>query len=110
MLYLLKSRKLSVAVHHTRAVRVTLYGCLPIEQTPYPPMSMFALEANSLMSPKWWRAKRAALRILYIVPPSSLALHLSFFFSSALFAYWLRSSVVSVLFSLISEIRRQSEL
>ena len=30
-------------------------------------------------------------------------------FSSALFAYWLRSSVVSVLFSLISEIRLRSE-
>jgi hypothetical protein len=38
------------------------------------------------------------LRIVYIRTPSSLLLH------HLLFAYWLRSSVVSVLFSLITEI------
>jgi hypothetical protein len=41
--------------------------------------------------------------------PRPNLLFFSFLFSSALFAYWLRSSVVSVLFSLISEILRQEK-
>ena len=42
--------------------------------------------------------------VAYIYSPSSRPFELFLLFSLALFAYWLRSSVVSVLFSLISEI------
>ena len=44
-----------------------------------------------------------ASTILYKTSASCSAVSSSFLFSLALFAYWLRSSVVSVLFSLISE-------
>lgn len=54
------------------------------------------------------RARSSAIEYIIAAPPPNFE-HF-FFFSLALFAFWLRSSVVSVLFSLISETTLRSRI